>query len=747
MQSLNAFYLKGATLGATATHLDSDEFYSHALRKRRKRRWFCGRGGCAQTVSVSCNFGGFRGSSRNCGTQFITSCPKFSLLDRKKSPLSRYSATVSALEQETVGNEHRRGGPESKGSTNKEVSLDILNDVGNCNIFYQKEEEGEKVMGRGRNDRSRAAESIEKEKVDVRALAFTLRDAKTADDVEKLSRSLENLPLPVYSSMIRGLGSDKRLDAAFAIVEWLKRKKAAGGASVAPNLFIYNSLLSAVKQTERFEKVNEVIEDMKSQGIVPNIVTYNTLMSIHLEQGKPCEALDILAQIENYGLSPSPVTYSTVLLAYKKMDDARGAIGFFVKLREKYEKGEIGRDAGDDWENEFFKLEKFLIRVCYVTMHRLLVNEENPTADVVNLLSCMDNAGIKPDRTDYERLVWACTREDHYTVAKELYRRVREMDGEISLSVCNHVIWLMGKAKKWWAALEIYEDLLDKGPKPNNLSYELIISHFNILLTAARRRGIWRWGVRLLNKMQDKGLRPGSREWNAVLVACSKASETNAANGGARREATVLSYGALLSALEKGKLYEEALAVWEHMCKVDVKPNLHAYTILASIFIGKGNIDMVDSIIREMLSAGIEPTVVTFNAIISGCAKNNMGSAAFEWFHRMKVRNIKPNKITYEMLIETLAKDGKPRLAYEMYLRACNERLNLSSRSYDAVVAACQAYSISIDRNAMGPRPVDKRKNIMIRKNMSDFCNFADLPRRVKPLDKTEIYNTYVQER
>ncbi|OAY68413.1 Pentatricopeptide repeat-containing protein, partial [Ananas comosus] len=182
------------------------------------------------------------------------------LLDRKKSPLSRYSATVSALEQETVGNEHRRGGPESKGSTNKEVSLDILNDVGNCNIFYQKEEEGEKVMGRGRNDRSRAAESIEKER-SMFGTCIYFRDAKTADDVEKLSRSLENFASP-------GLGSDKRLDAAFAIVEWLKRKKAAGGASVAPNLFIYNSLLSAVKQTERFEKVNEVIEDMKSQGIV-----------------------------------------------------------------------------------------------------------------------------------------------------------------------------------------------------------------------------------------------------------------------------------------------------------------------------------------------------------------------------------------------------------------------------------------------------------------------------------------------
>ncbi|KAL4289294.1 hypothetical protein AHAS_Ahas19G0371800 [Arachis hypogaea] len=113
----------------------------------------------------------------------------------------------------------------------------------------------------------------------------------------------------------------------------------------------------------------------------------------------------------------------------------------------------------------------------------------------------------------------------------------------------------MGKAKKWWADLEIYEDLLDKGPKPNNLSYELITSHFNVLLSAAKKKGIWRWGVRLINKMEDKGLKQGSREWNSVLVACSKAAvqiiKRMVANG---EKLTVISYGALLSALKKGKL-------------------------------------------------------------------------------------------------------------------------------------------------------------------------------------------------
>ncbi|KAL3526126.1 hypothetical protein ACH5RR_014498 [Cinchona calisaya] len=116
------------------------------------------------------------------------------------------------------------------------------------------------------------------------------------------------------------------------------------------------------------------------------------------------------------------------------------------------------------------------------------------------------------------------------------------------------------------------------------MSYELIVSHFNVLLTAARKRGIWRWGVRLLNKMEEKGLKPDTREWKAVLVAFSKASETSAAVQIFKRmmeqgeKPTVISYGygALLSAMEEGKLYDEAGQVWKHMVKVGVKPNLYA---------------------------------------------------------------------------------------------------------------------------------------------------------------------------
>lgn len=590
------------------------------------------------------------------------------------------------------------------------------------------------------------AERIKGEKVDVRALAQSLHFSRTADEVDEVLKDKVELPLQVYSSMLRGLGKEKKLNSAMALVDWLRRRSKENIGSISLNVFTYNSLLGAIKEAGKYDFVDKVMDDMVSEGVQPNVVTYNTIMRIYIAQGRELEALNLFREMPKKGLSPSPASYSTALFAYRRLEDGFGAITFFVETREKYQNGEIGNIEEENWEDEFSKLENFIIRICYQVMRQWLVKGENTNTNVLKLLTDMDKARLQPNRAEYERLVWACTREEHHVVAKELYSRIREMDTEISLSVCNHIIWLMGKAKKWWAALEIYEDLLDKGPKPNNMSYELIVSHFNILLSAARKRGIWRWGVRLLNKMEEKGLKPSSREWNAVLVACSKASETSAAVQIFRRmvekgeKPTVISYGALLSALEKGKLYDEALQVWKHMIKMGIESNLYAYTIMASIYTAQGKFNIVDSIIKEMVSTGVEPTVVTFNAIITGCARNGMGSVAYEWFQRMKTQNITPNEVSYEMLIEALANDGKPRLAYELYVRALTEGLSLSTKAYDAVILSTQAYGATIDLSILGPRPPEKKKRVHIRKSLSEFCNIADVPRRSRPFDREEIF-------
>ncbi|XP_050233923.1 protein LOW PHOTOSYNTHETIC EFFICIENCY 1, chloroplastic [Mercurialis annua] len=756
MQVLSMWSLKGGLCIVPQLDVEVNSLYFSSIKRRRRRKRYSlfdndYHGTSSDVLMVSSNLRcGRIGSCLS--LQFDVKRLKFVLFCQPKKGSFRSSvAFACALEKQEIEGEFRK--VESSiddglsGNSDKDDvgsrSLDRVEDSyddNNC------EEENRELDFRSDEEEGK----YKYRRIDVRNLACSLHSAKTADDIDEVLKDQGELPLKVYSSMIKGFGWDKKMESALALVEWLRRRKELGGHA-GPNLFIYNSLLSAVKKSEQFEETDKILNDMAEDGIDPNVVTYNTLMGIYVEQGEATKALDILEEIHNKGFTPTVASYSTALLAYRSMEDGHGALAFFIDFKEKYLKGEIGKDSNEDWEKEFVKLENFISRICYQVMRRWLVRNDNFSTNVLKLLADMDKAGFQPSRAEYERLVWACTREDHYIVGKELYIRIRERYSEISLSVCNHLIWLMGKTKKWWAALEIYEDMLDKGPNPNNLSSELIVSHFNVLLTAAKRRGIWRWGVRLLNKMEDRGLKPGSREWNAVLVACSKASETSAAVQIFRRmieqgeRPTIISYGALLSALEKGKLYIEAVRVWDHMLKVGVKPNVYAYTIMASVFAAQGKFKYVDAIIQEMVSSGIEPTIVTYNAIISGCAHNNMGSAAYEWFHRMKNQNMVPNKITYQMVIEALAKDGKPRLAYELYLKAQNEKLDLSAKAYDAVVHSSEVNGATIDVDVLGPRPPERKKRVQIRKTLTEFCDLAGVPRRSKPFDRHEIYPSQVE--
>lgn len=754
MQALTTLPSKGDLWVISQLGFELGSSFRIQNRKRRKRIRCCGfpvcQSGSAGSLLLSNTVRGFRRGACCGSNKFDLGCGYPNLKVAffcipKKDPLNALVALAWGSEQQATGEFLKEGPDVANGVSGKIASADgdYLN-VREVNVVGDNDDDDKREDDNVESTEKHGEEKSSK--VDVRSLAWSLRFARTADDVEEVLKDKGELPLQVYSSMIRGFGRDKRMHSAMAVVEWLKKKKLEANGLVGPNLFIYNSLLGAIKQSQEFEEMDNVLNDMAQEGVLPNVVTYNALMAIYLEQGRPAEALNILEEIQKKGLNLSPVSYSTALLAYRRMEDGHGALRLFIEFREKYHEGDIKEDADEDWENEFAKLEKYTIRVCYQVMRGWLVNTENLSTNVLKLLTDMDNAGLPPGRAEHERLLWACTREEHYIVVKELYSRTREKHSEISLSVCNHAIWLMGKAKKWWAALEIYEDLLDKGPKPNNMSYELVVSHFNFLLSAAKKKGLWRWGVRLLNKMEDKGLKPGSREWNSVLIACSKASETSAAVEIFKRmvqqgeKPTIISYGALLSALEKKKLYDEARRVWDHMISVGVEPNLYAYTILASVFTGQGKFNLVDSLLKEMVSTGIDPTVVTYNAIISGCARQGKSSVAYEWFHRVKVQNLSPNEITYEMLIEALTKDGKPRIAYELYLRAQSEGLNLASKAYDAVVQSSQVYKATVDLTALGPRPPDKKKTLHIRKTLTEFCNLADVPRRSKPFDRKEIY-------
>ena len=68
-------------------------------------------------------------------------------------------------------------------------------------------------------------------------------------------------------------------------------------------------------------------------------------------------------------------------------------------------KRDIGKNANENWEYEFVKLEEFAVRICQQVMRGRLVKDENLSTNVLKLLRDMDNAGFKLSKEDYECLI------------------------------------------------------------------------------------------------------------------------------------------------------------------------------------------------------------------------------------------------------------------------------------------------------------------------------------------------------
>jgi pentatricopeptide repeat protein len=74
--------------------------------------------------------------------------------------------------------------------------------------------------------------------------------------------------------------------------------------------------------------------------------------------------------------------------------------------------------------------------------------------------------------------------------------------------------------------------------------------------------------------------------------------------------------------------------------------------------------ERVWTIFNEMLSCGIEPSVITFNAVIDACARNSRMDAVPRLMSDMKARGLEPNLITYSTMLKGFCQRGDVRAAF-----------------------------------------------------------------------------------
>lgn len=404
----------------------------------------------------------------------------------------------------------------------------------------------------------------------VRALTWALRGVQNEQAVGVILGDLE-FPLSIFTTVIQKLGLEKKPQAAVALLRWLQRREAAGNDILdRPNVYTYNSLLGVLKTNRCYDLAITILEEMRVNGIASDIVTCNTLISMYDQQGRYDEALRVYDGLRAVGMVPDVFTFRTMIQVLARSGKYDRVLQLYRDLEQQERNGiESGRAELKREKEQRQELAVFVVQLCYRRIWGWLSSDASTIRELCQLFTRMQEAEINLNEKMCKDLIRACgQREMDYYPVKWLYFNMRAQGFYLNASLCNHIIRVLGKGKRWWAALEVYENMMSVGPPPDETTHRLLLSHFQILLNSASKRGIWKWALQLLDKMQEKGIEPDSFAWNAALIACARAHEPASAIEVFQKMTAhgqkpgVLSYGALLSALEKGNLTEKAEQVY-----------------------------------------------------------------------------------------------------------------------------------------------------------------------------------------
>jgi len=237
------------------------------------------------------------------------------------------------------------------------------------------------------------------------------------------------------------------------------------------------------QRPERFEKMEDVLERMKAQGVEPNVVHWNQVLSAHAMAGggghlRKAEA--ILDRMVETDVTPTIFTYGPLIGSWSKS-----------KLPEATEKVEA-------------------------VFQRMKASGVEPTAvcylDLISTHASLGNAGRA------EQILQEMT--DGYKAGNTQLRPNAKTLSAVLNAYCSST-----DPTAFQKAEELLQNIIDgkfRGVPPNTVS-------FNIIIRACLHRGDPSRAEKYLLQMEEFGLQPDTWTFNEILAAWSKLHTPSAA--------------------------------------------------------------------------------------------------------------------------------------------------------------------------------------------------------------------------
>lgn len=301
-----------------------------------------------------------------------------------------------------------------------------------------------------------------------------------------------------YNSVISALTLAGKFEDAFTVFTNMKR------VGLRPDKFTYTSLLKACVHEGDLQ---ELLYDMKEQGVDDDVVLYNTMIRSLCKEGKMAEARTIVTQMESKGVTANSKTYGILMKGLLNAGKPGACLALFEAASQNPRTSQLA--------------ENVYMFTTAVTAASALGDHER----ALDLVSRMSAIGVKPNMKTLTSLMGACLSSDRPELAAEVYKRIENPDG-YAMSIGLKALCRSGD-------LEYAANVLsDQRRGSRTLSGKQLMEGYESIITTALKSGEYEMARGMFTELLAKSYVPSKSTLRALVGAMglsglsSKAQET-----------------------------------------------------------------------------------------------------------------------------------------------------------------------------------------------------------------------------
>jgi len=441
---------------------------------------------------------------------------------------------------------------------------------------------------------------------------FYCRDVRCNADISRASeilgkiyRSGETPNVVTYSTYIKGLCKAGFLRVTWKLICNMCRE------NQPINNHCFNAIMYGLCQRGELDEASQVLEEMKSFGILPDVYGYSILIDAFCKNGDDKKVLDLREDMKLNQIKPSIVSHTSII-------------------------------------------------------QRLCKSKTMPMQIVMNKFRAIGASGCKYDQTIYETLVDGFCREGDMVSAGKL---LEEMGGNnfapSAFCYCSQIKGFY-KLRQFANVLKVYSIMQKRGIWPDTIACNHILSIY------CRKRD-FNEALALLKEFRDHGVSLNPYSYNEFIHKLCRESfpekalqllpvmlKRNVLPG-------VVNYSTLISCFVKQMNSKKAVKLFTRMTKVGITFNVKTYTALIDLCIRNCKIGKACDLFKDMEKRGVHPDQITYNTLIAAFCNTGEMVIAKTLFDRMLQEGCSPNVVTYTCFINAYWKLDMRDQAHKWY--------------------------------------------------------------------------------